>query len=53
MCRTDATVTSTHLFPASSIGVGDNVEQRVGQVAIVVEGIVSPTDGDVGEVPVR
>lgn len=43
----------TDLLPASPIGVGDDIEQRFGQVAIAVEGIVPPTDGYVGEVPAR
>lgn len=41
----------TDLLPASAVGVGDDVEQRVGQVAVAVEGVIPPTDGDVGEVP--
>lgn len=43
----------TDLLPASPIGVGDHIKQRFGQVAVIVEGIVPPTDGYVGEVPVR
>lgn len=43
----------TDLLPAPPVGVGDDIEQRVGQVAVTVEGIVPPTDGDVGEVPER
>lgn len=44
---------AAHLLPASAIGVRDDVEQRVRQVAVTVERVVPPTDGYVGEVPAR
>lgn len=48
-----STEPSTDLLPAPPIDVRDDVQQRVGQVAVAVEGVVPPTDGYVGEVPVR
>lgn len=44
---------STHLLPTPPVDVGDDVQQRVGQVAVAVEGVVPPPDGNVGEVPER
>lgn len=40
----------TNLLPASAVGVGDDVQQWIGQVAVTAEGVVPPTDGDVGEI---
>lgn len=42
---------STDLLPSSAVGVGNDVKKGVGQVAIVAEGVVPPTDGYVSEVP--
>lgn len=42
----------TDLLPASAIGVGNDIDQGIGQVAIAVEGIISSTEGNVGEIPV-
>lgn len=44
---------STDLLPAPPVDVGDDVQQRFGQVAVAVEGVVPSTNGYVGEVPVR
>lgn len=43
--------TTSDLLPSSAVGVGNDVKKGVGQVAIVAEGVVPPTDGYVGEVP--
>lgn len=44
---------STDLLPTPPIDVGDDVQQGFGQVPVAVEGVVPPTNGYVGEVPVR
>lgn len=40
-----------YIFPSTSGRPGNDVQERVGQVAVVVEGVVSASQGDVAEIP--
>lgn len=40
-----------YIFPSASGRPGNDVQERVGQVAVVIEGVVSASQGDVAEIP--
>lgn len=40
-----------YIFPPTSRRPGNDVQERVGQVAIVIEGVVSASQRDVAEIP--
>lgn len=40
-----------YIFPSTSGRPGNDIQERVGQVAVVVEGVVSASQGDVAEIP--
>lgn len=41
----------SYIFPSASGRPGNDVQERVGQVAVVIEGVVSAPQGDVAEIP--
>lgn len=42
---------SSYVFPATPRRVGDDIQKGIGQVALVIERIVPPTERDVTEIP--
>lgn len=40
-----------YIFPSTSGRPGNDVQERVGQVAVVIKGVVSASQGDVAEIP--
>lgn len=40
-----------HIFPAASRRPGNDIQEGVGQVAVVVEGVVPTAQRDVAEIP--
>lgn len=49
--NTDVSLEHPYIFPSTSRRPGNDVQERVGQVAIVIEGVVSASQGDVAEIP--
>ncbi len=42
---------SSYVFPATPRHVGDDIQKGIGQVALITERVVPPTESDVTEIP--